>query len=369
MPPRTPTGSSGSIPSQTPTGPTLKNLLKSAEVLLKPPTPLSSNPTELIQRLKACSKSLPKEWRKSTPEWCPEDEQERSTDQDQTDEELKKRRRDELVFVVGKRCFAIIKSIQSILEREFWPKELREAEGSGGLNEGDFLLGTADLRLIRLMLSHTTFSYLLPLASHYADSLPTILSKTAESLSQALESLLRLLKTSVPPTPDAGPSSRTPTPPTTITQTLLSSHLIPIFLSTLIIAYTPSIPSETHANLRSEFIKALMSLSPGHAISTLVNVLKLLVQESKEGVKPNGWVRVWPKYPKEIINGLLTAQVRRPGGVRGLMENVLGETAKTDDVTSIEGQRLDHIFNVLIRTPRQVTPDIYYPGCYPSYSP
>nr|XP_019007023.1 uncharacterized protein I203_00619 [Kwoniella mangroviensis CBS 8507]OCF70484.1 hypothetical protein I203_00619 [Kwoniella mangroviensis CBS 8507] len=361
MPPRTPTGSSGSIPSQTPTGPTLKNLLKSAEVLLKPPTPLSSNPTELIQRLKACSKSLPKEWRKSTPEWCPEDEQERSTDQDQTDEELKKRRRDELVFVVGKRCFAIIKSIQSILEREFWPKELREAEGSGGLNEGDFLLGTADLRLIRLMLSHTTFSYLLPLASHYADSLPTILSKTAESLSQALESLLRLLKTSVPPTPDAGPSSRTPTPPTTITQTLLSSHLIPIFLSTLIIAYTPSIPSETHANLRSEFIKALMSLSPGHAISTLVNVLKLLVQESKEGVKPNGWVRVWPKYPKEIINGLLTAQVRRPGGVRGLMENVLGETAKTDDVTSIEGQRLDHIFNVLIRTPRQVTPDIYYP--------
>ncbi|WVW83591.1 hypothetical protein I302_105612 [Kwoniella bestiolae CBS 10118] len=368
MPPRTPTGTSGSSSNTStaidstlkPTsGPTLKNLLKSADILLKPPTPLSSNPTDLIQRLKACSKSLPKEWRKVTPEWCNEDEQERPGDQNQNeqDEELRKRRRDELVFVVGKRCFALIKSIQLILEKEFWPKETRGI----GMDERDFLLGTADLRLIRLMLSHTTFSYLLPLASHYAESLPTFLPKTAESLSVTLESLLKLLKTTVPPTPDAGPSSRAPTPPTTITQTLLSSHLIPIFLSTLIIAYTPSKPSETYANLRSEFIKALMSLSPGHAISTLVNVLKLLVQGSKEGVKSNGWVRVWPKYPKEIINGLLTAQVRRPGGVRGLMENVLGETAKTDDVTSIEGQRLDHIFNVLIRIPRQVTPEIYYP--------
>ncbi|WWC61582.1 uncharacterized protein I303_104166 [Kwoniella dejecticola CBS 10117] len=346
-------------PRQSSTGsPTLKNLLKSSDLLLKPPTPLSSNPVDLIQRLKACSRSLPKEWRKNTPEWCAEDETEQIGDNDPSvDDERRKRRRDELVFVVGKRCFALIKAMQMILEKEFWPKESLQDE----LAPNDFLLGTADLRLIRLMLSHTTFSYILPLASHYADSLPTILPKTAESLAQALEALLKLLKTSAPPVPAAGPSSRTPTPPTSITQTLLSSHLIPIFLSTLILAYTPTTPGETYATLRSQFVSALTSLSPGHAISTLVNVLKLLVQGTKEGVKPNGWVREWPKYPKEIINGLLTAQVRRPGGVRGLMENVLGETAKTDDVTSIEGQRLDHIFNVLIRIPRQVTPEIYYP--------
>ncbi|WWC70477.1 uncharacterized protein I206_104428 [Kwoniella pini CBS 10737] len=338
--------------------PTLKNLLKSSDILLKPPTPLSSNPVDLIQRLKACSRSLPKEWRRNTPEWCTEDETEQVGDNDPNiDEGRKKRRRDELVFVVGKRCFALIKAIQLILEKEFWPKELLTDD----IGTNDFLLGTADLRLIRLMLSHTTFSYMLPLASSYTDSLPNVLPKTADSLSQALEALLKLLKTSAPPVPAAGPSSQTPTPPTTITQTLLSSHLIPIFLSTLILAYTPTTPGETYASLRAEFIKALTSLSPGHAISTLVNVLKLLVQGNKEGVKPNGWVREWPKYPKEIINGLLTAQVRRPGGVRGLMENVLGETAKTDDVTSIEGQRLDHIFNVLIRTPRHVTPEIYYP--------
>ncbi|WRT66062.1 uncharacterized protein IL334_003014 [Kwoniella shivajii] len=352
MPPR---------PANTNTGgPTLKNLLKAADTLLKPPTPLSSNPPELLQRLRACSRSLPKEWRRVTPEWCNEDEQEQIGDhsnvQDDVDESRKKRRRDELVFVVGKRCFALINAMQVTLEKEFWPVEMR-----GDLAQNDFLLGTADLRLIRLMLSHSTFSYLLPLASHYADSLPTVLPKTAESLSLALDSLLKLLTTTAPPTPAAGPSSRAPTPPTIITQTLLSSHLVPVFLSTLIIAYTPSIPGESHAALRSEFMKALISLSPGHAISTMVNVLKLLVQGRKEGVKVNGWVREWPKYPEGIINGLLTAQVRRPGGVRGLMENVLGETAKTDDVTSIEGKRLDHIFNVLVRIPRQVTPEIYYP--------
>ncbi|WWC89616.1 uncharacterized protein L201_004541 [Kwoniella dendrophila CBS 6074] len=359
---RTTTGHSNTTNS---TNVTLKSLLKSSDILLKPPQPLSSNPQELIQRLRSCSKSLPKEWRKlHKNEWSIEDEQEQIGDNDPTgqqDEERKKRRRDELIFIVGKRCFILIKSIQSILEKEFWPDELKD-----GLTTNDFLLGTADLRLIRLMLSHTTFSYLLPLVTQYAEQLPNVSQDVSDKLSTTLDSLLKLLKTSSPPIPIpvAGPSSRIPTPPTTITQTLLTSHLIPIFLSTLIIAYTPSIKSEIFQSLRSEFIKSLMSLSPGQSISTLVNVLKLLVQgNSNTNAKkpPNGWVRIWPKYPKEIINGLLTAQVRRPGGVRGLMENVLGETAKTDDVTSIEGQRLDHIFNVLIRIPRQVTPEIYYP--------
>ncbi|OCF31043.1 hypothetical protein I316_07314 [Kwoniella heveanensis BCC8398] len=457
----------------------LKQLLKSSDTLLKPPSPLSSNPPDLIQRLRQCSKTLPKDWRRRTPEWNDEDELDQIGDNglpggDGVDEQRRKRRRDELVFVVGKRCFALIKSMQVVLEKECWPKDQR-----GGLDQNEcrsnrtllptrspstsdqrikknkrtdallsrkdvpspppyshhhhphphphiplklhskksqpaqqgkgetryprqenasprssvkichiqenkikkikyanrkvsstaaythhpssVLLGTADLRLIRLMLQHTTFSYLLPLTAQYADALPNISQETSSALSTALESSLKLLKTSGPPTPAAGPSSRAPTPPTVITQTLSTSHLIPIFLSTLILAYTPSIPSEQHAPLRSAFMQSLLSLSPGHAISSLVNVLKLLVSGRKEGAKINGWVREWPKYPEGIINGLLTAQVRRPGGVRGLMENVLGETAKTDDVASIDGKRLDHIFNVLVRIPRQVTPEIYYP--------
>ncbi|WVR07317.1 hypothetical protein IAU60_004358 [Kwoniella sp. DSM 27419] len=206
------------------------------------------------------------------------------------------------------------------------------------------------------MLSHATFSYLLPLTTRYAEDLPNVSSECSSSLARTLDALLKLLKTTTPPAPAAGPSSRAPTPPTVITQALVTSHLIPIFLSTLVLAYTPSVPPEEHASLRAAFMQALLSMSPGHAISTLVNVLKLLVQGRKEGAKVHGWVRDWPKYPEGIINGLLTAQVRRPGGVRGLMENVLGETAKTDD-----GKRLDHIFNVLVRIPRQVIPEIYYP--------
>ncbi|WVQ77171.1 hypothetical protein IAR50_006854 [Cryptococcus sp. DSM 104548] len=349
--------------SPTPTGhgpsPSLKQLLKSADILLKPPKPLPSNPPDLLPRLRASSKALPKEWRRSVPEWIEDDEMDHVGDDGGKgiDEDRKKERRDSLVHVVGKRCFALIKAMQLWLEKEAWPKDQRD-----GLEDRDFLLGTGDLRLIRLMLSHTTFSYLLPLVTTYADALPTVDAKVAASLSSALESILKLLKTAAPPAPAAGPSSRLPIAPTAITQSLLSSHLIPIFLTTLILAYTPSIPADQHASLRLAFLQALMSLTPGHAISSLVNVLKLLVQGRKaDQAKTTGWVREWPKYPEGIINGLLTAQVRRPGGVRGLMENVLGDTARTDDVTSIEGKRLDHIFNVLVRIPRQVTPEIYYP--------
>lgn len=41
-------------------------------------------------------------------------------------EQRKKKRRDELVFVVGKRCFAMAKAMQTWLEKEFWPKEQRD---------------------------------------------------------------------------------------------------------------------------------------------------------------------------------------------------------------------------------------------------
>ncbi|KIR33658.1 hypothetical protein I352_03735 [Cryptococcus deuterogattii MMRL2647] len=301
--------------SPTPTGhqgnPTLKQILKAGDILLKPPKALPSNPPELLPRLRACSKALPKEWKLSVPEWSEDDEMDHVGDNGglEISEERKKKRRDELVFVVGKRCFAMANAMQTWLEKEFWPKEQR-----GGLEDKD-----------------------------------------------SLEATLKLLKVTTPPAPDAGPSSRLPASPTAITQSLLSSHLIPIFLSTLILAYTPSIPAEHYGPLRMAFLQALMSLTPGHAISSLVNVLKLLVQGRRENAKVNGWVREWPKYSEGIINGLLTAQVRRPGGVRGLMENVLGDTARTDDVTSIEGKRLDHIFNVLVRIPRQVTHEIYYP--------
>ncbi|WVQ82276.1 hypothetical protein IAT38_004404 [Cryptococcus sp. DSM 104549] len=357
-PPRHPPVPRASTPGGPPIVPSLKQLLRAADVLLKPPAAFPSTPPEILPRLKACSKALPKEWRKNTPEWLEDDEMEHVGDNmvNGNEDERSKLRRDQLVFVAGKRCFAITKAMQLCLEKEFWPKDQR-----GGLEDKDFLLGTADHRLIRLLLSHTTFSYLLPLTTHYADCLPTILHKHAESLSQALEATLKLLKTTTPPAPSAGPSSHLPTAPTAITQNLLSTHLVPVFLSTLILAYTPSISADQYIQLRGAFMQAMHSLAPGHAIATLVNVLKLLVQGRREGVKPNGWVREWPKYPEGIINGLLTAQVRRPGGVRGLMENVLGDTARTDDVTSIEGKRLDHIFNVLVRIPRQVTAEIYYP--------
>lgn len=124
--------------SPTPTGhqgnPTLKQILKAGDTLLKPPKPLPSNPPELLPRLRACSKALPKEWKHSVPEWSEDDEMDHVGDNGglEISEERKKKRRDELVFVVGKRCFAMANAMQTWLEKEFWPKEQR-----GGLEDKD----------------------------------------------------------------------------------------------------------------------------------------------------------------------------------------------------------------------------------------
>ncbi|KAK8864164.1 hypothetical protein IAR55_001410 [Kwoniella newhampshirensis] len=356
-----------------PGGPSLRTLLRAGEVLLRPPQPLPSNPPDILQRLKACSKVLPKEWKRSCPEWSDDDELDQVGNSAPAlpsavivnpntgvmvmeEEQRRKKRKEELLFIVGKRCFALIKAIQNWLKREFWPKDER-----GGMEQKDFLLGTADLRLIKLMVSHVTFSYLLSLTIEYARSLPHIDPSTADPLSSGIETLLGILRSPSPPRPAAGPSSQSPIPPTIVTENIISSHLMPVFLATVILAYTPSSPPEKNAHLRKAFNGVLMDMTPGYAISTLVNVLKLLIQGRNPGVKPNGWVREWPKYPDSIVNGILTFQTRRPGGVRGLMENVLGESAKTDNFASVDGKKLDHIFNLLVRIPRESTEETYYP--------
>ncbi|WVR07318.1 hypothetical protein IAU60_004359 [Kwoniella sp. DSM 27419] len=110
-------------------GITLKQLLKSSDVLLRPPAPLPSNPPDLLQRLRQCSRSLPKDWRRRAEDWLEEDETEAvgdtSTETDGFHAERRKARRDELVLTVGKRCFILTQAMQQILEQEFWPDELR----------------------------------------------------------------------------------------------------------------------------------------------------------------------------------------------------------------------------------------------------
>jgi hypothetical protein len=112
-------------------------------------------------------------------------------------------------------------------------------------------------------------------------------------------------------------------PYTPITQTLLSAHLSPIFLATVLLAYTPSTPPPVHADLRSSFLETLNGISPTQALGALGGAMQL-VQGGKQG-PGNGWKRRWPDYVEATVSGMMSAQVRRPGGVKAVIENVFGE--------------------------------------------
>lgn len=66
---------------------------------------------EFLFCFRVCLKVLLKEWRCIILEWLEDDEMDYVGDNDGLDisEERKKKRRDELVFVVGKRCFVMVK--------------------------------------------------------------------------------------------------------------------------------------------------------------------------------------------------------------------------------------------------------------------
>lgn len=105
----------------------LKTLLSSAKALLRPPQPLPSSPPALLERLRSSSELLPS-WR-TKPGWGEDDELDEIGDDDDSDKDKRKARRDALVKLVGKRSLDIVVGMQEWLEKEFWPLEAR-----GGLD-------------------------------------------------------------------------------------------------------------------------------------------------------------------------------------------------------------------------------------------
>lgn len=202
------------------------------------------------------------------------------------------------------------------------------------------MLGTADLRLVRLLLSHSIASYLLPQAIAYHQALPSPSEPQTTRFSNTLESILGLMVVVQPPddkVSEAGPSSlqrqRPALPATFITHTLLFAHLPPVLLSIILLAYTPTTPPSIHAILRASFLKVLATLSPTQCIAAFGATLKLRarVKRSAPGRDQQGWHRNWPGYVYDVSGGMMSSQVRRPGGVKAVMENVFGEAANLSD--------------------------------------
>ncbi|KAK4683728.1 hypothetical protein P7C73_g6500, partial [Tremellales sp. Uapishka_1] len=328
----------------------LKLLLSAGQALLQPPGPLPSFPPELLQRLSAASAVLPLEWRSRHQGWEDDSELEQVGDASE-DIRTRKGRRDELLLIVGQRCLSLVDGMQHWLQREFWPVEFKD-----GHDTKDFLLGTADLRLLRLLLSHTMASYLLPQSVAYLDRIAAQTSPAATSLAAALVQIHHLLHI-VPPPVSSGPSKGFPSLPTIITQTLLTSHLAPIILSTVLLSYTPTTPPAVHAGLRKTLLAVLASLPPTQSIASLGAVLRLL-QLSKNG-SARGWMRKWPGYIGDAVGALMSAQMRRTGGVRALMENMFGEAGNLSDGDAAEGEKLDRVAGVLSKIPKNTSVEAY----------
>lgn len=219
------------------------------------------------------------------------------------------------------------------------------------------MLGTADLRLLRLMLQHAVVSYLLPLTLAYVAGLPSGASVDPR-LPAALATFFDLTKTPLPP-PSASSSSSTSrvTPVTAVTQTVITSHLPAITLATITVAWTPTVPPATHAALRSQLMAVLNNtLSPTQAMGTLSTALKI-VQGGKRR-PPKGWTRTWPPYVESTIGTLLSNQVLKPGGVKALMENVFGEAVNIAGPEAVDGPKLEQISSLLCRVPRSTTPEV-----------
>lgn len=216
------------------------------------------------------------------------------------------------------------------------------------------LLGTADQRLVRLLLQHALVSYLLPLTLSYVAGLR---SRTPADLRlpEAVTTFLSLAETAAPPT--GGSSSRTPH--STITQTLLSTHLPPLMLASITVGWTPTAPPATYAAVRTQLLHTLASLSPTQAMGALSTALKI-VQAGKMKA-PKGWTRTWPSYVEGTLGTLLSNQVMRPGGVRAVMENVFGEAGNMGGPEAVDGPKLDQIAGLLSRVPRTCTPKAYIP--------
>ncbi|GMK57294.1 hypothetical protein CspeluHIS016_0401280 [Cutaneotrichosporon spelunceum] len=323
--------------------PSLKTLLAAGNALLEPPNPLPSAPPALLERLKASGERLP--WH-DRPGWTEEDELEEVGDDD-VDPAKRKVRRDALVMLVGQRALDLLVAMQGVLSKEFWPIEHKD-----GLGEKDFLLGTADQRLLRLLLQHALVSYLLPLTLAYVAGLRSRAPVDAH-LPAAVSTFLALTDT---PSPPSGGSTRIPH--TSITQSILSSHLPPLMLAAIAVAWTPSSPPNIYANLRSQFLQTLSALSPTQAMGALSTALKIV--SAGKSRPPKGWTRTWPAYVEGTLGTLLSNQVLRVGGVKAVMENVFGEVGNMSG-EGVDGPKLDRIAGLLSRVPRSSSAETYIP--------
>ncbi|KAI9639557.1 uncharacterized protein MKK02DRAFT_39872 [Dioszegia hungarica] len=346
-----------------------KSILKAAHELLQPPSALPTDRLELGRRVQASWRALPESWNEGLTTIA-KDLGEVNGGSGSAEEELEEigtsitrsaspRKQGAVDLLVGLRCLDLLVGLQAILIREFWPAEVRGGEAR------DFILGTADLRLLRLLLAQS-LSLLSTCSNRYLASLHSsgATSPNADPpLKAILVALLSLLRPTPPP-PSPGPSAPRHLPPTTITQLLITSHLPAILLSAVTLGYTPSVRPEVHVDVRRSFLATLATLPPSQALLALSGSLGLTAKPSRisSTADPSSTTFIsgpaYPAYISSTIRKQLSAQLLRPTGPRGLLLSLFGERALSD-AEPVEEKKVQHAIETLRRIPGGVEEERY----------
>ncbi|KAF7352810.1 RTP1-C1 domain-containing protein [Mycena venus] len=130
--------------------------------------------------------------------------------------------------------------------------------------------------------------------------------------------------------------------PTFVTTTLLNRHLDQLLRPCIAIGWLPKslVSDSAPGSIRSMTMRLLESLPPSQTITALGAVLS---------VKP------CPPHVHKSCASLLSKQLLRPDGVRGLCAAVFGE-----DADEIQLEKIEHVARVLTTSPAGMSAELYF---------
>ncbi|KAF7332143.1 RTP1-C1 domain-containing protein [Mycena kentingensis (nom. inval.)] len=204
------------------------------------------------------------------------------------------------------------------------------------LVQQDLPVGTRDMAEIRTLLAITFRWAVNPLLSRAIliqpkPSRPTVVS---EDFKQLRDIISRLLGVGIAQNPS-----------TFVTTTLLTRHLDQLLRAGIALGWLAA-PDSVVGLIKTLVTELLDVLSPSETIAALGTALS---------GKP------CPPYIRKTCSSLLTKQLLRPEGVRGLCAAIFGENAEEAQL-----EKLEHVARVLTTPPASISAEEYFPAIIPS---
>ncbi|KAF8915866.1 hypothetical protein CPB85DRAFT_1217291 [Mucidula mucida] len=252
---------------------------------------------------------------------------------------------DEIKLVTAEESLSVVVRAQTLLG-------IDEAEDNVPV------IGTRDIAQLRALLAIVFkwgVDHLLP---RVVVALPKVTSKAGPSRITALDTagqdfkrLAGLLADTLALLFPNGPNSQLPQ--TLITTTLINRHLTDVLKPSIALGWLPkSLATDAIQpmdDVRPLILRLLSILPPSQAILSLGGVISSLPS---------------PPYVRRFAGSLLTRQILRPHGIRGLCEAVFGDNEEAMGEEN-DLDRLEHTAKVLTAVPKEMDAKVYYSAIVP----